>query len=114
MDSNLKKNLGSSLTAASLAILGLSATLAPLGVGKVGLIAVAVSGGVVGVVGIFFSHLFKNDQDAAIAQGAAIDAGKIPSATITLSASEKPAASPAGSLTGTLIPSPTVPTAKPL
>lgn len=110
MDSNLKKNLGSSLTATSLAVLGLSATLAPLGASKDILIAVAVAGGVLGVAGVFFAHLFKNDQDAAIAQGAAIDAGKVPTATVTLTAS----APPAGTLVNTLTNAqPPIPTTKP-
>lgn len=97
MDSTTKKNLGSSLTAASLGVLGLSATLTPLGVSKGVLVAVAVTGGVIGVAGVFFSHLFKNDQAAAVAAGAAIDAGKVP---------------PAGSLVGAIQSNPTVPTIK--
>lgn len=112
MDAEFKKNLGSSLTAASLATLGVSATLTPLGVSKGVLIAVAVSGGVLGVAGVFFAHLFKNDQQAKIAEGAAIDAGKIPNATITLTTSEKPATPPQGSLVGTLTAPATVPTVK--
>lgn len=90
-----QKNLGSSLTAASLAVFGLSATLAPLGASKTVLIVVAVIGGVLGVVGIFFSHLFAVDQAAAVQRGADIDAGIAPKGTVT---------PPPGSLTTTLKP----------
>ena len=95
MDTQTKRNLGSSFTAASLAVLGLSATLAPMGVSKVVLIAVAISGGVLGVIGVFLSHLWSTDTNAAVQRGADIDAGIAPKVTVT---------PPPGSLTTTLKP----------
>lgn len=73
-----QKNLGSSLMAASLALLGSSAALAAAGASKAILLSVAIIGAVMGVVGVFFSHLFSVDQAAAVAAGAAIDATRVP------------------------------------
>lgn len=68
-----QKNLGSSLTAASLAALGSSGALAASGCPKWVLFTVAIIGAVMGIAGVFTSHLFAVDQAAIVKQGQAID-----------------------------------------
>lgn len=121
MDAQVKNNLGSSLTAASLAVLGISATLTPLGVSKGLLIAVAVTGGVLGVAGVFFGHLYKTElgkqTDAntlGVAKGAAVDKTYGDDQLPAVKAVEAAAVtSPPGSLVGTLQSNPGVPAVNP-
>lgn len=116
-----QKNLGSSLTATSLAILGSSVALGAAGASKTILLWVAILGVVTGVVGVFFSHLFAVDQAAAVAanaagvaQGAAIDkaTGNNLLPSVTSIATNPPPVSPPGSLAGVIQPNAQVPPTK--
>lgn len=106
-----QRNLGSSLIALSLAIAGLTATLEPLGVSKTVLVIIAISGGVSGCAGVFFSHLFNVDQTAAVQAGAAVDAATVSGQKIVANPAEVAgivkglgSAAPPGSLVSTLTP----------
>jgi hypothetical protein len=62
MDSQTKLRLGSSLKALSLALTPAVASLVPLGCPVWLIITLAVIAALTGAAGVFFSHLFSNDQ----------------------------------------------------